>query len=114
MPTNIGTQVITRDGGLVPVFHAVPDGGLEVSNLNSSPFVMLKNSNAASRTITVVTTAEFDALALADRTYTLPGNSELFLGPWPNQYYGSTVTLLFSAVAGVTAATLRVDNPVRL
>ena len=65
-------------------------------------------NGATAMTLTVVSTATSDGLAVADRTVSIGSSEEHFVGPFPTATYGSTVTIQFSDITNGTVAALKV------
>jgi hypothetical protein len=107
------TQIPTPTGGLVPAYGAA--NATDTFTPDGDTFIYVKNTNAATRTITVgpATTKTFRGL-----TVTLPAptvaatTGELIMGPFPPDMFADPTTgvctITPSATAGVTLAVVRV------
>lgn len=108
----LATQVPTPSAGLVPSF-----GGAAASDTfvpDDRTFLYVKNTNAATRTITVTTPGTSRGLAVADPGPTIAATTgELIMGPFPADTYADPVTGLAtvtpSATAGVSYAVVRLQ-----
>lgn len=109
----LATQVPTPSAGLVPTFSAANASDTFVPS--DRTFLYVKNSNAATRTITVTTPGTLRGLAVADPgpTIAASGASDLIMGPFPADLYADPVTGLAtvtpSATAGVTYAVVNLQ-----
>ncbi len=65
-------------------------------------------NGATAMTVTIVTSATADTLAIADRTVSVGSNEDHFIGPFPTQWYGTTVTAQFSDIADGTCAAIKI------
>lgn len=65
-------------------------------------------NGATAMTLTIVTPATSDGLAVADRTVSIGSSEEHFVGPFPVKTYGTTVTIQFSDTTNGTVAVLKV------
>jgi hypothetical protein len=96
--------------GLEPTYNAAANGGDAFVN-KGKEFVHIKNSGAASRTVTVVTqqTVETD-LAVADRDIVVPAGEERIVGPFPQATYNDgdgKVQMTYSDETDLTIAVLK-------
>lgn len=106
---NLSVQRITRDG-VEPTYTAAVADGHAFANQNGDVFVHVKNTDAASKTITFITPRTVEALAVADLAVTVPANEERFVGRFPTGTYNqddATVHVDYSDVTGVTVAALK-------
>lgn len=73
--------------------------------------VYVKNTNASSRTVTVVTAGVLmGSIAIADVAFAVAQNEEKVIGPFPPRYFndsGGFVNLTYSAVTGLTVAAIK-------
>jgi hypothetical protein len=67
-------------------------------------------NGATAMTLTIVSTATSDTLAVADRTVSIGSTEEHFVGPFPIATYGTTVTIQFSDITNGTVAALKVPT----
>lgn len=107
----LATQVPTPSAGLVPSF-----GGAAASDTfvpDDRTFLYVKNTNAATRTITVTTPGLSRGLAVADPGPTIGATTgELIMGPFPADLYADAngvATVTPSAAAGVSYAVVRLQ-----
>ncbi len=111
----IATQTPTQNAGLLlPTFSAANASDTFVPD--DRTFLYVKNSNAATRTITITTPATSRTLAIADPTNTIGATTgELLFGPFPADLYADPTTgfatVTPSATAGVTYAVIRIPAP---
>lgn len=92
---------------LQPTYHAASAGG---DRVRPGVVLHIKNANAASTVLTMVTPATVDGdLAVADRTRTVVNGTEAFLAVPKDQAYrdgDGMVALSWSVTASVTFAVL--------
>ena len=97
--------------GLEPTYAAVAAGGDEFVNDGKDTFLHIKNTNAASRILTIVTQATVDGEAVADKTVTVPDTTgDKMVGPFPTSWYNdsaSKVQLTYESEVGVTIAIIK-------
>lgn len=72
-------------------------------------FVHVVNG-ATAMNMTFVTPNTIDGLAVADRTVAIGSSEEHFIGPFPTQYYGTTVTMTSDDVTNGTIAYLKLPE----
>ena len=89
-------QVIRTGSGLADPTAANGDNVNGNSFVNDGRVLLRLVASSGTPTVTVVTPGTIDGLAVADITYTL-STSAIFVGPFPPEIYGSTVTLTSSA-----------------
>jgi len=103
------TPQLVTSSGLQPTYHPASAGGDKVP---PGSLLHVKNANAASRTLTLVTVAVFDAdLAVADRVDTIPAvgsGGSIFIRVPDAGYRGADnlVSLTWSTDVDVTFAVL--------
>lgn len=106
------TQTLTRQGdGLAATYNTAAAAGDKFTP-GDKVFIHVKNTNAADRTITFVTTQTVSEFAVADMTAVIPATTgDRFLGPFPHSLFAGTdglVAMTYSpAETGVTIAVLR-------
>ncbi len=103
-------QTPTPSAGLVPSYGAANASDTFVPD--DRTFLYVKNTNAATRTITITTPGTFRGLSIQDPGPTIAATTgELILGPFPADTYADPTTGLCtvtpSATAGVTYALVR-------
>ena len=105
----IPVQQLVRAGAL-PVFTACTQVDLQVAN-DGHTILEFKNTNAATRTITVTSPGTVDGLAITDPVVTLGANTgDLIFKPWPPDKYNNAdgnVYIDLGAFADVTVAAYR-------
>ena len=106
----LATQVPTPAAGLVPAYSAAAATDTFVPD--DRTFLYVKNTNAATRTIQVLTPNSYRGLAVADPAPTIAATTgELVLGPFPADLWADPTTGLAlitpSASAGITYAVIR-------
>jgi hypothetical protein len=110
----LATQTPTPSAGLVPAFGAA--AAADTFAPGGSTFLYVKNTNAATRTITITTPGTYRGLAVPDPGPTIAASTgELVLGPFPADLYADPttglVTVTPSASAGVTYAVVNLVTP---
>lgn len=110
--TALVPQVVLRSSnGLTPSYGAVDQANGNQFQNTGREILHVKNSNAATRTLTISTPGNVDGLAVADATFVIPANTgDKFIGPLPPAVYSQidgNVYLDWDASAGVTIAVLR-------
>lgn len=108
----LATQVPVAASGLVPAFGAAAASDTFVPD--DRTFLYVKNTNAATRTVTVTTPGTTRGQSIGDMQGTVGATTgELVLGPFPADAYADPVTGLAtvtpSATAGVSYAVIRVQ-----
>ena len=89
-------------------------GGGDVFPNTGQEILIIKNGGGSAVTLTVVTAATVDGLAVADLTASIGAGETRALGPFPPSIYndtlvnGGNVSLTYSAVTSVTVAVLKV------
>lgn len=105
----IPIQQLAR-AGAAPTFTAATQTDLQFSN-DGTIILELKNTNGASRTVTVATPGTMDGLAIADSTATLGATTgDLIFKPFPPQIYNQSDDYVYvdlTAFANVTVAAYR-------
>lgn len=99
-------QDIVR-AGLEASYSAVLTAGNTFTNDGSRTFIHVVNGSTA-MVVTIVTSQTSDGLAVADRTVSVGANEEHFIGPFPVNVYGSTVTVTVDDQTDGTMAVLKV------
>lgn len=111
MPRTLETVQATTRPGLVAVYSAADAvNGHQFLNTRQNVFLHVKNANAGTIVVTVVTPQTVDDLVLADRIVSVPTGDEVFIGPFSNLTYGNTpdgVYVDFNLAPGVTFAVLK-------
>ena len=100
----ITVQNIVR-AGLQGSYTAVAASHTFVND-GKDTFIHILNG-ATAMTLTIVSTATNDTLAVADRTVSIGSSEDHFVGPWPIATYGTTVTIQFSDVSDGTVVALK-------
>lgn len=99
------------DNGLTPSYGAVDQVNGNAFINTGREFVHVKNINPAQRTLTVLTPATLDGLAVAELLATIPADDgDKMIGPFPPQIYNQVdgkVYLDWSASADLSVAIVR-------
>jgi len=108
----LATQTPTPGAGLVPSFSAAAASDTFLPT--ATTFLYVKNTNAATRTITVTTPGTAAGLAIGDMVATVGATTgEQVMGPFPAQNYADPTTGLAtitpSATPGVTYAVIQLQ-----
>ena len=97
--------------GLAPAYAVAAGGGDTFVN-NPDTFLHVKNGGASPITVTVVTPATVNSIAIADVAVSVPAAGERMIGPFipTNLFNDSTgvASITYSAVTSVTVAAIRV------
>lgn len=94
--------------GLEATYASAAAGGDEMPNNDGKKmFLHVVNGGGSDCVMTITTTAVVDGLAVADRTVTVTAAEERFIGPFPIEYYSTTVAIAYDQVTSVTIAALR-------
>lgn len=89
--------------------NACAGAGDEFAN-DGKTILWFKNSNASTRTLTLVTQATTDGLAVADRTITLLGTDDTQVADLDRQVYNDAngrVQMTYSTEVGLTVAVFK-------
>jgi hypothetical protein len=100
-------QLIVR-AALTPTYAAAAGGGDEFLNTGAE-FLLIKNGDSSSTTLTIVTQATVDSQAVGDRTVTIPAGEERMVGPFTRTTYNDGTgkcQLTYSSVTALTIAIL--------
>jgi len=107
MPTTVlAVQPIVR-AGLKPVMTAANADGHTVVNDGKKTFIHVDNAGTEI-TVTLATPGTVDGLTISDREVVVPAGESRMIGPFPTAYYGSTLTVTFTAVTSVTCGAFKV------
>lgn len=96
-----------------PTYSACGAGGDQFAN-SSAQFIHVKNADASSHTVTIVTQTTVDTLAVADRAVAIPAGEERLIGPFGASTYNDgsgNVQLTYDAVTNLTIAVFTHGNP---
>lgn len=118
--TELSVQDIVRTG-LTPSFEAAETDGEAIDNSSHKVFIHVKNTNAASITVDIITPGTIDGMAIPDKQVTVPATTgDKMIGPFPAGLYDQNDTTLgiakavhidFSAVTDVTIAAIKLPDP---
>lgn len=92
--TVISVNELTRDGLADPAETAgdVTNGNTAVND--GKTFVRVRNADGTTaRTATFVTPGTVDSLAIADRVISVPLSSTVWVGPFPQSFYGGSLDI---------------------
>lgn len=104
MPSVALTAAVVIKTGVDSAPAAADVDGNNVGN-NGKIFLLFKNTNVATRTVTFDATQTVDGLAVADRTLSVP-TGERMIGPFKPTVFGETLSWTYSAVADLTVKAL--------
>ncbi len=112
MATALTVQQIVRSGsGLTPTYTPADGTGNTVPGNDGRIFLHFKNTNAATRTVTINTPGQVVGLDIADLTATIPITSgDKMVGPFPPAVFNQaddSLSITYSAVADRTVAAIR-------
>lgn len=87
---------VTRAGLTLPAETTLVavDGG-QFANNGVDTFLLAHNTNGAStaRTLTIHISKLIDGAAVADKTFSIAAGTTKLIGPFPTDFYGSTMTV---------------------
>jgi hypothetical protein len=102
---------IDRDGlELEALLASAASGGDEFQNDGKRTFAVVKNVNAADRTITFVTQKTVDGEAIDDKTVVVSQDEIMLVGPFPADVYNDEndrVQMTYSSETDVSVAAVR-------
>lgn len=105
----INAQVVTRSG-LAPSYAAASAGGDYFQN-SGSEVLHVKNGSGSSVTVTIITQATVDGMAVTDRTVAVPAGADRMIGPFPAGTYNDgdgRVQITYSATTSVTVGVIKI------
>lgn len=110
----LAPQVPTVSAGVAPTYSAANASDTFAAGTNI--MLLVENSNAATRTITITTTPTYRGQAIPDPAPTIAATTgRLTMGPFPADLYADPttglVTVTPSATAGVTYAVIQLQVP---
>ncbi len=105
--TTLTVQEITRSG-INPALTAANEDGHTITNDGRRTFFYVYNGDDEAVTVTFATPNTVDDLAISDRAVSVPAGEYRMVGPFPTSYYGTTLTVTFSAVDSVTCGAFKV------
>jgi hypothetical protein len=70
--------------------------------------LVIKNTDAATKTVTVTTPGTVSGLAIADISVVVPATTGIAIIPLIGRFVGSLAAITYSAVTGVTVGVVRV------
>lgn len=104
----IAIQTIDLDGE--PADYAAAVGPDTFTN-DGRTFLHVKNTNAATRTVTVDSTKLCDQGFDHNQDVVIPATTgDVMIGPFATARFGALVTVTYSAVAGVTIAAFKLST----
>lgn len=98
-------QVISRPGASLGLVAAT-GGGDDFVNTGQQ-FLVIRNDDASTKTVTVVTSQTVDGLAVADLSVAVPAGNIVVVGTFFVSVYGTSVSLTYSDVTSLTIGVLR-------
>jgi len=96
--------------GLEPTYQAADSGGELIPNSDGRSLLHIKNSGAATRTVTFTSTKVVNGLALADQAVSVPAGEDRIVGPFPQDVFNngsSQVAVSYDNEADLTIAALK-------
>lgn len=102
----IAEQAIGRPGAQV-TFSSAAGGGDDFANTGSQ-FLLIKNDDASTKTVTVVTTQVVDGNAVSDLAVAVPAGQVVAVGPFFVSVYGTSVSMTYSDVTSLSVAVMSV------
>lgn len=105
--TALSVQTCDRLTGLDPTYTSFDaTNGMEVSNASGDVTILIKNDDASSKTLTVVSNLTVDGLAVSDPTFTVPASSEFYVSHFNSSTYNATGNLLQLDIDDDTSVTV--------
>lgn len=98
--------------GIQPTLAAAAGGGDQFSN-DGKTLIWIKNVNASARTLTIVSQATTDGLAVADRTVSIPGTDDTFIADLDKNVYNDSngrVQLTYSTEVDLTIGVFQLNG----
>lgn len=121
--TDLTVTEIDRDGVDLEATYEAANADGEAFLNNGATWIVVKNANVASRTITLETNGRtVDGLTLPDDTVTVAQNEEMMIGPFPRDTFNQTsatetgasdagkVYVSFDAVTDLSICALRLAS----
>jgi hypothetical protein len=105
-------QEVTR-GGLEVTYGAAASGGDEFVNTGSE-HIRIKNDDSSTHTVTIITTATVDGLAVDDRQVSIPAGEERAIGPFPPKVYNNSSSMVQLTYDDVTSVTIAIVTYVEI
>lgn len=102
----LATQ-ISLQTGIIPTKNAV--SASDTFTNDGKTFLHVVNGNAATCTVTIVTSETVYGLAVADQTVAILTTAEAIIGPFPTDAFGTTTTVTFSVTPTVTCQVIRIN-----
>lgn len=101
-------QTTTR-AGMTPTSNAAAELGDTFVN-DGRTILRVTNGNVGTIVLTIVTSAEVDGLAVADRTVSFTTGAIRYIGPFATSTYGTTVSLTYDVHEDVLVEVLKVGS----
>jgi len=105
---DLSIQTIAR-AGITPAYVAAAGGGDAFAN-SGKELIHIKNGGST-MTLTIVTQATQDGLAVADRAVVVTGGEERVIGPFPASIYNDGTGKVQLTYSAVTTVTIGIFNP---
>jgi hypothetical protein len=108
-------QTSTRDG-LFLSFEAtnpLASGGMFIDNSVANVLIYIKNDDASSHSVTIVTPGTVDQEPIEELVIAIPAGEERIIGPFPKAVYNNTagqVSFSMEADTSVTVAALKMGS----
>lgn len=113
MATLVAGTIVRAGLNLETLDVAAAGGGDDFVNTGNEA-LYFNNTDVASRTVTLVTAATVDGLAVADRAVVVPALSRMLIGPFPTDIYNnpadSKLSMTYSAVTNLTVAVVKMGS----
>lgn len=107
--TDLTVQKLAGDG-ISPSYTGATTDGHSFDLGTKRVFAHAKNTDTSSHTVTFVTSATVQGLAVADRVVTVPAGDEQMIGPFPSSVFGGSVNVDFSATTGMSLGVFELPN----
>lgn len=104
------TAQVPTQAGITPTYAAASAGGDQVA-CDDRLYLHVKNTNAATRDVTIATPGNVDGLAIADNVITVAATTgDRIIGPLKASLYADAngfAQITYSAVTNLTVAAIR-------
>ena len=107
----VAAQIVLKTG-IQPTFAACSSGGDAFAN-DGKTLLIIKNANASSRTLTIISQNTVDGLAVADRAITLVATDDTYITDLDKGVYNDSdglAQLTYSTEVDLTIGVIRLNG----